>query len=74
MVNWGDRNTSFFHTKASSHKQRNTIRGLSDDANNWQEDESAMEHIIIDYFSTIFQSNGPSDATAIVEVIQPMDT
>lgn len=30
-----------------------------------------MEHTIIDYFSTIFQSNGPSDATTIVEVIQP---
>lgn len=70
----GDQNTRYFHTKALSRRQRNTIQELFDDANNWQEDVRAMEHIIIDYFSTIFQSNGPSDATTIVEVIQPKVT
>ena len=33
-----------------------------------------MERIILDYFSTIFQSNGPTDTSAIVEAINPVVT
>lgn len=31
----GDRNTSFFHTKAINRKQRNTIHGICDSDGNW---------------------------------------
>lgn len=31
----GDRNTSFFHTKASNRKQRNWIQGLEDENGIW---------------------------------------
>ena len=35
----GDRNTSFFHQKASNRRQRNIIHGLTDDNGTWNEDD-----------------------------------
>ena len=55
----GDRNTSFFHQKASNHKQRNTIHGLTDDIGVWQEEDQIVENIILDYFSNYSKQTGP---------------
>lgn len=33
-----------------------------------------MERIVVDYFESIFRSNGPKDARNVVEVIQPVVT
>ena len=46
----GDRNTSFFHQKASNRKQRNFINDLTDDSGVWHKDDQSMERIILDYF------------------------
>ena len=45
MINWfqnGDRNTSFFHAKASSRQRKNFMNGLLDDDGVWQVDEDKM--------------------------------
>ena len=70
----GGRNTNFFHQKASNHKQRNLIQGLCNSAGNWQEDDNAMEAIILDYFTSIFRSNGTTDMAALFDAIQPVVT
>lgn len=46
----GDRNTSFFHTKASNRHQRNIITRIKDSNNVWQEDEKTMGRIFVEYF------------------------
>ena len=33
-----------------------------------------MEGIILDYFSSIFTSNGPSDISTTINVVQPVVT
>ncbi|XP_030936513.1 uncharacterized protein LOC115961727 [Quercus lobata] len=50
-LNSGDRNTSFFHTKASNKHQRNTISRIKDSNNVWQEDEEIMGRIFVEYFT-----------------------
>lgn len=66
----GDRNTPFFHQKASNRKKRNFINGLTDDSEVWHDDDQNMERIILDYFSDIFHSNCPTDTIVIVRAIQ----
>ena len=53
----GDRNTSFFHTKALNRKQRNWIQGLEDENGLWQEGIDEIEYVATQYFSTLFTSS-----------------
>ncbi|KAK9992957.1 hypothetical protein SO802_022660 [Lithocarpus litseifolius] len=70
----GDRNTRFFHTKATNRKYRNTIHGICDSNGNWQEDEQQVENIIVGYFRDIFHTQGPADSSTLIEAIEPVVT
>ena len=70
----GDRNTSFFHAKASNRHQRNSIEGMCDAKGIWEEDDRQVKNIVVNYFSNIFKSNGIFDASAVVGAVQPMVT
>ena len=59
----------FFHQKASNRQQRNLIKGLCDEIGVWHEDDHTMEEIVLDYFSSIFQTNGPIDTSTIIDVV-----
>ena len=66
----GNWNTSFFfHQKASNRKQRNLIKDLCDEIGVWHKDDHTMEEIVLDYFSSIFQTNGPIDTSTIIDVV-----
>ena len=52
-IQWGDRNTKFFHATASQRHRNNYIMGLMDSNGRWQEDQEGIESTILDYFSSI---------------------
>ena len=70
----GDRNTSFFHTKASNRKQRNWIQGLEDDNGAWQEGLDDIEHVATQYFSSLFTSSRPGEMTELLNAVSPSVT
>lgn len=41
----GEKNTSYFHHKASQRRKRNTIKGLYDEAGNWKESREDIVEI-----------------------------
>lgn len=55
----GDKNTSYFHHKATQRKKRNYIRGLFHDQEVWKEEKEEMDSIISKYFSNLFASESP---------------
>ena len=58
-VSWlkhGDRNTKFFHSKASQRRKRNFIHDIQNQHGNWVDDIGEMAEVAINYFETIFQS------------------
>ena len=65
----GDRNTKFFHASASQRQRKNRIGGLMDDSGIWQEEQGAIEKIILDYFSSIFSTDHPSNFGASLEAV-----
>ena len=57
----GDKNTRFFHHKASSRKKKNEIKGLKDQDGCWQVEKSRVSNIIFRYFENLFASSQPND-------------
>ncbi|KAK0578490.1 hypothetical protein LWI29_011284 [Acer saccharum] len=56
----GDRNSSFFHAKASGRRARNRIAGLKDDSGVWKDSNDDLVSIISAYFSGLYTSSFPS--------------
>ncbi|KAL4281807.1 hypothetical protein GQ457_03G016970 [Hibiscus cannabinus] len=70
----GDRNTSFFHAKASARRQKNAISGLHDAQGHWRTSTGDVLRIASDYFMEL-SSAGPSvEISAFLEHISPSVT
>lgn len=71
-INWlksGDKNTSFFHTKASSRFQRNTIDRIQDSNGVWQEDGEVIDKIFVEYFDSLFTTSNPVVSEELLNAI-----
>ena len=64
----GDKNTKFFHHKASSRKKNNKIWGIEDETRRWIENVEEIEYEFCTYFTNLFTTSRPSQnqiATAL---------
>ncbi|KAH9741755.1 putative reverse transcriptase/RNA-dependent DNA polymerase [Citrus sinensis] len=62
-ANWlqaGDKNTKFFHSKATVRKRKNRIWGVENKEGSWTEDGEAVEREFCGYFQQLFTSSKPS--------------
>ena len=66
----GDRNTRFFHTKASARYKKNLMEGLMDSNGVWQEEEQIIEEIVVDYYKNLFTTSNPTNFNEILEVVE----
>ena len=66
----GDKNTSFFHTKASSRYNRNTIHGVLDDSGSWQSEDEGIAKSFVDYFGSLFTTSNPVVSEELIQAIQ----
>ena len=72
-MNWikhGDKNKSFFHSKASQRRQRNFIKGLLDPQGNWCEDIEEVAGVVVDYFNNMFSIGSCNRIEECLEVVQ----
>ncbi|KAL5746685.1 hypothetical protein ACOSP7_027831 [Xanthoceras sorbifolium] len=67
-----DKNTKFFHTKATQRKRRNRISGLMDLNGVWKEEAADLENLISGFYNQLLQSNNPS-LSNVQEVIQAVE-
>lgn len=65
-----DRNTSFFHTKASNRHLRNIITKIKDSNNVWLEDVEMMGRTFVEYFAQLFKSSQTEVNAELIEAIQ----
>ena len=76
-INWyqfGDRNTSYFHAKASARQKKNYMEGLMDDNGQWHIEENKMGELVINYYTDLFSSSNPLEFAELLQAVQPKVT
>lgn len=71
--NWiteGDRNTGFFHQKATFRERRNTIQGIMSEDGCIVHDQEDIETVFVDYFQKLFKSSSPQNLNAVLGTVQ----
>ena len=71
FLNFGDKNTAYFHSKASQRFRKNRILGLRNSQNTWCTNKSQIIDIAVEYYQTLFSTSSPSEFSDILERIQP---
>jgi hypothetical protein len=70
----GDRNTLFFHSRASQRRRRNEILGLRNDEGDWCDRPDQVARIALDFFQQLFHSINPQEILNITSTIAPVVT
>ncbi|KAL6180716.1 hypothetical protein ACLB2K_047376 [Fragaria x ananassa] len=78
-VQWlsdGDKNTKFFHRKASNRRAKNRLQGLFDNGGVWRLTTEGMETVIVDYFQSMYASAtlDENHMHSVVDILQPRVT
>ncbi|KAF7128180.1 hypothetical protein RHSIM_Rhsim11G0009900 [Rhododendron simsii] len=70
-LNYGNRNSKFFHTTLIQRRQRNQILRLKAHDGVWKESDGDINLEIGHYFSSLFTTDGPRDISSTIEFITP---
>ncbi|KAK9044024.1 hypothetical protein V6N11_072347 [Hibiscus sabdariffa] len=70
-LQYGDRNTAFFHRSATERRRKNFISELEDDSGTRICSEEGMHFVARSYFQQLFCSIGACDADVILQGINP---
>lgn len=70
----GDQNTKVFHGWVKSRKLKNRVHSLLDSSGQEKFAEEVMGDIVVAYFQDLFQSSGPTDATELLDGMEPRIT
>ena len=65
----GDRNTHFFHYKATQRKRQNHIAGIRNHVDEWCTEQSQISDMFLDYYNQLFTSSNPIELTAKIDFI-----
>lgn len=66
----GDKNSTFFHKKATHRKKRNTIKSIKDECGNQITKHEDIVEIVRDYFVQIFSKEAEGYITTVVDILE----
>uniref|UniRef100_A0A2N9FN80 Protein kinase domain-containing protein n=1 Tax=Fagus sylvatica TaxID=28930 RepID=A0A2N9FN80_FAGSY len=70
----GDRNTRYFHCRATQRQRRNHVYRLKSPTGLWTTNSAQVPALFIDYYNSLFQTENPGQIEQVVEHILPVVT
>lgn len=70
----GDKNTKFFHQRASQHRRKNHIEGLTHEAGVWQTNEKKVAGMIEEYHQRLFTTSNPTHMDEVLNFVERVVT
>jgi hypothetical protein len=71
-VNWltaGDKNTRFFHLRASNRRRRNKITWLKNQSGQFTEDEGELKQLVSEFYENLYLSEGTLDMGRVLSTV-----
>ena len=71
-VQWlglGDRNTKYFHTRASDRRRRNTINCIMDENRNWHDSINGIAEVAVSHFKNLYSTSYPTRISEVLDTI-----
>ena len=65
----GDRNTKYFHTRASDRRRRNTINRIMDENGSWHDFVEGIAEVAVNYFKNLYSTSHPTRILEVLETI-----
>ncbi|MCI38226.1 hypothetical protein A2U01_0059454, partial [Trifolium medium] len=66
----GDKNTKFFHQKASQRRRKNKIEAIKDPTGNNHTDQEAIEKVFLSHFQQLFTNQDTNNIEETVQLVQ----
>ena len=63
----GDKNTKYFHQRASQRQRKNQIHGFLDDNGQWCTSETNTARVAEAYFQNLFTSTNPTNLESVLD-------
>ena len=76
-VEWlkaGDRNTRYFHCRATQRQRHNYVYQLKNSVGQWTTHHAQVPALFIDHYNSLFQTGSPDQIEQVVEHIKPVVT
>ena len=76
-ISWlkhGDKNTKFFHSKASQRRRRNHIQSIKNAEGRWVEEEDGIAGVAIEYFENLFKAGTCDRMEECLNTVNPKIT
>ncbi|GAV82598.1 hypothetical protein CFOL_v3_26049 [Cephalotus follicularis] len=70
----GDRNTKFFHSKASQRRRRNQISGIRTEMGMWSTYKQLIESTLVHFFQISFTSCNSMGLESVLDLVEPQVT
>ena len=65
----GDRNTRFFHLRASQRRKKNMIKALANSLGTLNEDPEELKRMVTDFYKNLYTSEGVADMDQVLSKV-----